>query len=290
MNYKQYMENSSLTEEAKERILSRLEEAGRKTEQKRLSPAWKGAIAVGATLALACVAIPVGLSLSAKDRAVSGDLISGNSIMSDLGFGGGALGREEGTESSAPQIFSPLYCGYLFQTDVYEKSEVKATLLFGIDEEQFSCLAEQEFGRRGEMVEFSLVVGVYNYDVRGNDSFDGATEGDYADGAQIYYAETVSDYSKLDLAEYAVDLETKETGEGIVCGNKTYYVSYSKQLEVSVPEELFAGTSGRIDFFFYNYIKYADGTEGFYAHSYNEGPPCFFYRVEGDRVRLSQNG
>lgn len=282
MKYRERVESISLSEAAKKRLLARMEGALREENRIRF-PAWKGALAAGATLALACaVAIPVWLSLSGE-RETGGvqDMIGA--------FGGGALGNNMVSEGD-PQAFTPLYCGYLFAGDVFEKSEVKATLLFGVDEAEFSAAAERDLSEHGEMVEFSLVAGVYNYELRGNDEFYGAAVGGYESGAQIYYAETVTDLSEIDLSVFAVDLEAKETDERPVCGNTAYSVSYAHRQEVTVPAELFAGEKGRVDFFFYGYIKYADGTEVFYPHAYNEGPPCFFYTAEGDKVRLSAKG
>lgn len=312
MNYRSRIERIALSEDAKRRICAALIEASDKRPV-HLAPTWKRLIAFGAACALIlAVALPVGLT------QFGGDPI--NPIHTNAPFGGGALGSSAEGDSGEPQEFSPYSCAYTFERNEYPKSAVEATLYFGEDEQMLRMYWKQQEGAgRRKIVKGTFFAGVYNSGLMltaeehaqnftaQNENFRRkiaqaaeAPVGVCQGGICVYHRFSASDLEEFPFEDYRVELVGLEAGKGagenfghdVICGDAAYkaYYDYAKSMDVTVPAELFceSETDRRIDFFFCGYLKFSDGTDELLFQMYNDGPPCFFYSVEGDNVRLSK--
>lgn len=311
MNYRSQVEQNSLGEEAKSRICAALSEETERKKAVRLTPMGKRLLAVGTACALVlAVALPIGLTQLGKGTE---NLISVNAP-----FGGGAFGTFE-EENNATEQFSPYVCAYTFERKEYPKTAVKATLSFGADEQMFRMYWEQQKNAgRGEIVNGTFFAGVYRYGLMltaeeraqsytaRNEIFlrkiaqaSEAPVGVCQNGICVYDRFSVSKPEEFPFEDYRVELvglEAKEDKEDfdpdVICGDAAYkaYYDYAKSMSVTIPAELFCEpeTDRRIDFFFCGYLKFSDGTDELLFQMYNDGPPCFFYSLEGDSVRLSK--
>lgn len=312
MNYRSQLEQYSLGEEAKSRICAALSEETEHKKAVRMTPMVKRLLAVGTACALVlAVGLPIGLTQSGKGLE---NLISVNAP-----FGGGALGTSVEGSGNAPQLFSPYICAYTFERNEYPKAAVEATLYFGANEQMFRMYWEQHEGiGRKEIVSGTFFAGVYRYNLMlteeeraqsyaaENESFlrkiaqaSEAPEGVCQSGICVYDKFSVSELEEFPFEDYCVELvglEAKEDAEGfdsdVICGDAAYnaYYDYAKSMNVTIPEELFCEpeTDRRIDFFYCGCLKFSDGTDELLFQMYNDGPPCFFYSLEGDSVRLSK--
>lgn len=151
MNYKNSLHSSALSASAQLRILQNVKDELKKrkgTKPRKIFTKPVVAVLMSAVL-IAGLAAPIGVVL--HDRATSDNSVSGGLII---------------TDNSDPEVLTPYYCAYKFDTNVFDPNNVEVEIYLGIDKIALTELHLDDMEKSklwGNIIEYSIMPTIKNY-------------------------------------------------------------------------------------------------------------------------------